>query len=104
MVKHGFPIGGLTFEWDDVVEYTPEQIRQVEQMLIQGWYDIDPDYFKEKYNIHIVGKRESALPEPAPDDDKTGRDDDDNDLTSDDKKQLRRLASIITGGDNSFFD
>ena len=104
MIKHGFPLEGLTFEWDDTVEYTPEQIRQVEQMLIQGGYEIDPDYFREKYDIHILGKKEPALPEPnepAPDDDKTGSDDD---LSNDEKKQLRRLANIITGGDGSFFD
>ena len=103
MLKHGFPLEGLTFEWDDTVEYTPEQIRQVEQMLITGGYDIAPDYFREKYNIDIIGKHE-PLPEPeqtTPDDDSTGADDD---LTPEDKKQLRKLADIISGGDPRFFD
>ena len=113
MIRHGFPLEGLTFEWDDTVEYTPEQIRQVEQMLIQGGYEIDPDYFKEKYDIDIIGKRTPTLPEPdepAPDDDKSGTSGksgspaDDDELTPEDKKQLRRLANIITGGDGSFFD
>lgn len=103
MIRHGFPLEGLTFEWDDTVEYTPEQIRQVEQMLIQGGYEIDPDYFKEKYDIDIIGKHE-PLPEPkqpTQEDDKTGSDDD---LTPEEKKQLRHLAQIISGGDPRFFD
>ena len=120
MIRHGFPLEGLTFEWDDTVEYTPEQIRQVEQMLIQGGYEIDPDYFKEKYDIDIIGKHTPALPEP----DNTGDADapsaksgarssspakknepsDDEELSPNDKKQLRSLANIITGGDGSFFD
>ena len=122
MIRHGFPLEGLTFEWDDTVEYTPEQIRQVEQMLIQGGYEIDPDYFKEKYDIDIIGKRTPALPEPddtdgdsddpsaksgtrssSPAKDKTGSPDEEE-LSPDDKKQLRRLANIITGGDPRFFD
>lgn len=121
MIRHGFPLDGLTFEWDNTVEYTPEQIRQVEQMLIQGGYEIAPDYFKEKYDINIIGKKEPLLPELdedrvsddtsiKPDEsetsDKSGlqTDDDNEDLTPNDKKQLRRLANIITGGEPSFFD
>ncbi|MBQ9440026.1 MAG: DUF935 family protein [Paludibacteraceae bacterium] len=99
MIKHGFPLEGKTFGWDDTVEYTPEQIRQVEQMLIQGGYDIAPEYFKEKYDIDITGKRQPALPEP----DGGSPDDEPDDLSPDDKKQLRRLADIITGGDPRFF-
>ena len=108
MLRHGFPVEGLTFEWDNTVEYTPEQIRQVEQMLIQGGYDIAPSYFTEKYGIEITGKHE-PLPEPTdPSDDKSDKSKQspksDDDLTDDEKKQLRQLANIITGGDNRFFD
>jgi hypothetical protein len=60
MARHGFPVDGLTFEWDNTVQYTPEQTRQVEQMLIQGGYDINPDYFRDKYNIDITGRRQPA--------------------------------------------
>lgn len=93
MLRHGFPVEGMTFEWNDAIEYTPEQTRQVEQMLIQGGYEISPEYFSEKYGIEITGKREPALPEP-----------DGDNLSDEEKKQLRRLANAITGGDTSFFD
>lgn len=60
MARHGFAVDGLTFEWDNAVQYTPEQTRQVEQMLIQGGYEISPDYFRDKYNIDITGRRQPA--------------------------------------------
>jgi phage gp29-like protein len=58
MVKHGFPVSGLTFEWDETEEYTPQDMRTVEQMLVNGGYDIDPQYFIDKYGIPIIGKKE----------------------------------------------
>ena len=60
MARHGFAVDGLTFEWDNAVQYTPEQTRQVEQMLIQGGYEINPDYFRDKYNIDITGRRQPS--------------------------------------------
>ena len=59
MVKHGFPLEGCTFEWDNAATYTPEQQRELERVLLQ-YYDIDPEYFKNKYKIDILGKREDA--------------------------------------------
>jgi hypothetical protein len=56
MVKHGFPVDGYTFEWDDTIIYTPEHIREVERMLINGGYEISPKYFADKYGIEITGK------------------------------------------------
>lgn len=61
MVKHGFPVQGYTFEWDDTILYTPEHIREVERMLIQGGYEIDPKYFSDKYGIDITGKKEQSF-------------------------------------------
>lgn len=58
MIKHGFPLEGCSFEWDDTVIYTPEHIREVERMLITGGYVIDPKYFQDKYGIVITGKRD----------------------------------------------
>jgi hypothetical protein len=55
MLMHGFPVENLRFEWDNSVEYTPEQIRQIEQMLLSFGYEIDSNYFTEKYNIPITG-------------------------------------------------
>jgi hypothetical protein len=54
MLLHGFPVQGYTFEWDDSAEYTPEQMRAIEEMLLAN-YDIDPQYFIDKYNITITG-------------------------------------------------
>lgn len=58
MARHGFPVEGYTFVWDDTPTYTPEQIRQTEQMLLNGGYEIDPQYFIDKYSIPITGKSE----------------------------------------------
>lgn len=62
MTKHGFPVDGYAFEWNDTVEYTPQEQIDIEQMLVNGGYDIDPKYFAEKYGIPVLGKREAALP------------------------------------------
>ena len=55
MVKHGFPLKGLRFEWDYAVDYTPEQQVAYETMVADR-YQVDPSYFAEKYNMP-VGKR-----------------------------------------------
>ncbi len=60
MEKHGFPVTGYIFEWNDSVEYTPQEQINIEQMLINGGFEIDPNYFAEKYNIPITGRREPA--------------------------------------------
>jgi phage gp29-like protein len=60
MAVHGFPVAGYRFEWDDAVEYSPEQMTNIEQMLLNAGYEIDPQYFADKYNIPLSGKRETA--------------------------------------------
>ncbi|MGM9817705.1 MAG: DUF935 family protein [Paludibacteraceae bacterium] len=57
MTKHGFPVEGCSFEWNDTVEYTPQEQINIEQMLVNGGYDIDPKYFAEKYGIPVLGKK-----------------------------------------------
>lgn len=57
MEKHGFPVSNHSFQWDDAMEYTPQEQINIEQMIINGGYDIDPKYFVDKYNIPILGKR-----------------------------------------------
>jgi hypothetical protein len=61
MQMHGFPVEGLRFDWDDSVDYTPEQMREIENMLLNAGYDIEPEYFTEKYNTPITGR----TPRPA---------------------------------------
>lgn len=61
MLTHGFPVADCRFEWNDSVDYTPEQLIQIEQMLLAN-YDIEAKYFEEKYNIKILGKKEFSAP------------------------------------------
>ncbi len=60
MARHGFPVKGLRFEWDDVVDYTPEQQVAYETMIADR-YEVDPAYFAEKYSMP-VGERSNAQP------------------------------------------
>ncbi len=47
MVLHGFPVKGLRFEWDDAIDYTPEQQVAYETMIADR-YEVDPSYFADK--------------------------------------------------------
>lgn len=69
LIKHGFPFNNLTFEWDDTYEYSPTELREVEDMLLDH-YVIDPNYFQEKYNITITGVKETATATSAEGDEK----------------------------------
>ena len=60
MLAHGFPVKGLRFEWDESVDYTPEQMVGYETMIADR-YEVDPKYFIDKYNIPIIGKKETPL-------------------------------------------
>ena len=60
MVKHGFPVKGLRFEWDEAVDYTPEQQIAYETMIVDR-YEVAPEYFTKKYSIP-VGERRNAMP------------------------------------------
>ena len=71
LLKHGFPVNGYTFDWDDSYEYTPTEMFNIETMLLNH-YDIDPDYFNEKYNVQITGKKQFGF---AGDDDDNGESD-----------------------------
>ena len=95
MVKHGFPIKGLRFEWDDAVDYTPEQQVAYETMIADR-YEVDPMYFAEKYSMP-VGERRNATPmlQAGGDDD-----DDEGNKEPDDKNKKKRQQNIHGG----FFD
>lgn len=60
MVRHGFPLKGLRFEWNDAVDYTPEQQVAFETM-VSDRYEVDPAYFAEKYGMP-VGERRNVQP------------------------------------------
>lgn len=56
MIRHGFPLQGLRFEWDDSVDYTPEQQKAFEEMILNN-FEVDGSYFTEKYNIPVGARR-----------------------------------------------
>ena len=62
MAKHGFPVKGLHFEWDDSVDYTPEQQLEYEKMILDR-FEVDPKYLIDKYGVPITGVKK--LPEQA---------------------------------------
>lgn len=68
LLKHGWPVNGYVFAWDDAREYTPKEMKEIEAMLL-GFYDIDPEYFIEKYGVTILGKKEPSvnIPPAEPD-------------------------------------
>ena len=98
MAKHRFPVKGLRFEWDDAVDYTPEQQVAYETMIADR-YEVDPTYFAEKYSMP-VGERRNAtpmLPGGGDDDD----DDTNNNEPQDDKNGKKKQQQNAHG---SFFD
>ena len=60
MAKRGFAVGGLTFEWNDSVDYTPEQQLAIEQLVV-GNYEVDGSYFEEKYGIPAGERRNDGI-------------------------------------------
>lgn len=57
MARLGFPVKGLRFDWDYAVDYTPEQQKAYEEMVLQH-YDVDPSYFEEKYSMPVTQRRQ----------------------------------------------
>ena len=99
MVKHGFPVKGLRFEWDDAV--APEVGSKPHTSLrihknTADRYEVDPMYFAEKYSMP-VGERRNATPmlQAGGDDD-----DDEGNKEPDDKNKKKRQQNIHGG----FFD
>ena len=62
MVRHGFPVQGLSFEWDYTIDYTPEQQVAIETMILNN-YEVPGSYFEEKYGIP-AGERRAMDPQP----------------------------------------
>ncbi len=59
MIRLGFPLAGLTFRWDDAASYSPAEQRELERVMLQ-YFDIEPQYFINKYKIPITGVKQSA--------------------------------------------
>jgi hypothetical protein len=85
MAKHGFPVKGMRFEWDDSVDYTPEQQKAYEEMVLAN-YEVDGKYFEGKYGMPVGERRQQVapvLPGKEPEDDGNG--------TKDGKKKARNM-------------
>ena len=61
MIRHGFPLAGIHFDWDYSVDYTPEQQVAYETMVLNE-YEVDPIYFEEKYNMPVGERRQQPSP------------------------------------------
>lgn len=59
MEQHGFPVGGLRFDWDYSIDYTPEQQQAYEQLVLNN-YEVEPSYFAEKYGMPVGERRTAA--------------------------------------------
>lgn len=60
MLKHGFNVKGLRFEWDDPIDYTPEQQVAFETMIVNN-YEVPGSYFENKYGVP-AGERRNSQP------------------------------------------
>lgn len=58
---HGFKnLSGYQFAWDETIDFTQDQQTAIETMLLQH-YDVDPQYFVDKYNISLERKKSINL-------------------------------------------
>ncbi len=87
MVLHGFPVRGLRFEWDDAVDYTPEQQVAYETMIADR-YEVDPSYFADKYNMPVGERRNPMALPPAGDD---GKDKPENEKKAEQDKERKHF-------------
>lgn len=74
MIRHGFPVRGLRFEWDDAVDYTPEQQVAYETMVADR-YEVAPEYFAEKYSMPVGERRQPTAVMPQSEDKQDGEED-----------------------------
>ncbi|MFR9545339.1 MAG: DUF935 family protein [Rikenellaceae bacterium] len=62
MIKHGFPIIGLRFVYNESIDYTPEQQTANERMLLEH-FECDPKFFENKYGVTILSKKTTTQPQ-----------------------------------------
>lgn len=83
MVRHGFPLEGCRFDWNDSIDYTPEQQVAYETMIADR-YEVDGEYFAKKYTMPVGQRRENNLFPTSPDPSEGGK------AQGDGKKKLSR--------------
>ena len=57
MISFGFPLKGYRFDWDESIDYTPEEQVAFEKLILDN-YDVDPQYFIDKYNVPVLKRKE----------------------------------------------
>lgn len=60
---HGFPFENHTFEWNDSIDYTPEQQLSIEQMLLNN-FEADENvikFFADKYGVPVSKPKSQPL-------------------------------------------
>ena len=92
MVRHGFPVKGFRFDWDETVDYTPEQQVAYERMLLDK-FEVDPQYFIDKYNVPLLKPKKDTSPVAVPDVKKTPQ-----------QKSGKGEQKMAWQEDGSFFD
>jgi len=65
MIRQGFRLKGLRLDWDESIDYTPEQQVAYETMIADR-FEVDPKYFIEKYNVPIIGAKKVQLVKNKP--------------------------------------
>ncbi len=65
MARHGFPVKDRTLEWDDPVDYTPEQQLAYEKYIADN-YEVPGSYFEDKYGVP-AGERRNQYPQDPED-------------------------------------
>lgn len=63
MAMFGFPVKDLEFNWDDPIDYSPEEQVAFETMILDN-FEVDGSYFEEKYGIKVNGRRQQGLTLP----------------------------------------
>ena len=64
MVKLGFPLKGLHFDWDEPIDYTPEQQKAFEEMILNN-YEVEGSYFEDKYGLPVGERRQNPVTPPV---------------------------------------
>ena len=64
LCRMGFPLKGLHFDWDEPMDYTPEQQKAYEEMILNN-YEVDGSYFEDKYGLPVGERRQNPLAGPA---------------------------------------
>lgn len=72
MAAQGFPTAGLRFEWDETINYTPEEQVAFETMIADR-YEVDPKYFAEKYSMPVGERRQIPAMPPAGGEERKGK-------------------------------